>query len=65
MFYSLVPSCMGGHGGQMPANQEPKQEETIKDHPASPDLEITAEELESEDADSVAGGGGIVVTMSH
>ncbi len=49
----------------MPANQEPKQEETMKDQPASPDLEITAEELESEDADSVAGGGGIVVTMSH
>ena len=49
----------------MPVNQDPKQEETIKDQPASPDLEITAEELESEDADSVAGGGNIGVPMVH
>ena len=38
--------------------EEPKQQEPIKDQPASPDLEITAEELELEDADSVTGGGG-------
>jgi hypothetical protein len=38
--------------------EDPKQEESVKDQPASPDLEITAEELESEDADSVTGGGG-------
>ena len=41
----------------MPASQDPRQEESIKDQPAVPDLEITAEELEEEDADSVAGGG--------
>ena len=49
----------------MPANRDPKQEETIKDQPASPDLEITTEEIELADADSVTGGGGIVPTMSH
>ena len=38
--------------------EDPKQEESIKDQPASPDLEITMEEIELEDADSVAGGGG-------
>ena len=40
----------------MPANQDPRQEESIKDQPAAPDLEIAAEELEQEDADQVAGG---------
>jgi hypothetical protein len=45
--------------------EDSKQEESIKDQPASPDLEITAEELDSEDADSVAGGGGIMPVMAH
>ncbi len=40
----------------MPANEEPKQDESIKDQPALPDLEIEADELEQEDADEVAGG---------
>jgi hypothetical protein len=40
----------------MPANQDPKQEESIKGQPAVPDLEIAAEELEEEDVDQVAGG---------
>jgi hypothetical protein len=40
----------------MPANEEPKQEESIKDQPAVPDLEITTEELELEDTDNVSGG---------
>jgi hypothetical protein len=40
--------------------EDPKQEESIKDQPAPPDLEITTEELEEEDVDSVAGGGGIM-----
>ena len=39
----------------MPANEEPKQD-SIKDQPALPDLEIEAGELEQEDADQVAGG---------
>jgi hypothetical protein len=38
--------------------EEPKQRELIKDQPAPPDLEVTTEEIELEDADSVAGGGG-------
>jgi hypothetical protein len=37
-------------------NEEPKQEESIKDQPALPDLEIEADELEQEDADKVDGG---------
>ena len=40
----------------MPANEEPKQEESLKDQAALPDLEITTEELEQEDADKVSGG---------
>ena len=40
----------------MQANEEPKQEESIKDQPAVPDLEITTEELELEDSDKVSGG---------
>jgi hypothetical protein len=40
----------------MSANEEPKQEESIQDQSASPDLEIEAGELEQEDADRVAGG---------
>jgi hypothetical protein len=40
----------------MPTSEEPKQEELIKDQPASPDLEITTEELELEDTDKVSGG---------
>ena len=40
----------------MPVNQEPKQDESIKDQPAVPDLEITTEELELEDTDKVSGG---------
>jgi hypothetical protein len=49
----------------MPANEEPKQEESIKDQPALPDLEITTEELELEDADEVAGGGWVMPGMVH
>jgi hypothetical protein len=40
----------------MPAHGEPKQEESITDQPAVPDLEITKEELELEDTDKVSGG---------
>ena len=40
----------------MPANRDPKQEETIKDQPAVPDLEITAEELDQENIDQISGG---------
>ena len=40
----------------MPAHEEPKQEESIQDQPAVPDLEITTEELELEDTDKVSGG---------
>ncbi len=47
----------------MPASQDPKQEETIKDQPAVPDLEITTEELEQEDVDHIAGGGGMGAPM--
>ena len=49
----------------MPTNEEPKQEESIKDQPAVPDLEITTEELEQQDADKVAGGGGMMPMMSR
>jgi hypothetical protein len=45
--------------------EDPKQEESIKDQPASPDLEITAEELEEEDVDSVSGGGFVMPGMVH
>jgi hypothetical protein len=47
----------------MPANEEPKQEESIKDQPALPDLEIEADELEQEDTDKIAGGGFIEANM--
>jgi hypothetical protein len=40
----------------MPANEEPKQEQSIQDQSALPDLEITTEELELEDTDNVSGG---------
>ena len=40
----------------MPTSEDPKQEESIKDQPASPDLEIEPGELDQEDADKVAGG---------
>jgi hypothetical protein len=36
--------------------EDPKQEESIKDQPAVPDLEITTEELELEDSENVSGG---------
>ena len=34
----------------MPTSEEPKHEESTKDQPAVPDLEITTEELELEDS---------------
>jgi hypothetical protein len=40
----------------MPANQDSQQEESTKDQPAVPDLEITTEELELEDSENVSGG---------
>ena len=40
----------------MPANQEPKPEDSIKDQAAVPDLEVTTEELELEDRENVSGG---------
>ncbi len=40
----------------MPAHEEPKQEESVKDQPAVPDLEVTTEELELEDSENVSGG---------
>ena len=40
----------------MAAHEEPKQEESIKDEPEVPDLEITAEELDQENIDQIAGG---------
>jgi hypothetical protein len=43
----------------MPTSEEPKQEESITDQPAVPDLEITTEELEQEDTDKIAAGGGM------
>jgi hypothetical protein len=49
----------------MPAHEEPKQEESITDQPAVPDLEIEAGELDQEDADEVAGGGGMMPIMSE
>ncbi len=53
-----VPQTLTRKEPIMPTSEDPKQEESIKDQPASPDLEITTEEIELEDADSVAGGGG-------
>ncbi len=40
----------------MPAHEEPKQEESTKDQPAVPDLEVTTEELELEDSENISGG---------
>ena len=48
----------------MPTSEEPKQEESIKDQPAVPDLEITTEELELEDSENVSGGGLMEGNMS-
>jgi hypothetical protein len=39
----------------MPSDEEPKTE-SIKDQPASAELEIKSEELKPEDAETVAGG---------
>ena len=47
----------------MPTNQDPQQEESIKDQPAAPDLEITTEELELEDSENVSGGGPMHMGM--
>jgi hypothetical protein len=49
----------------MPAEKDlTKQEESIQDQPALPDLEIEAGELEQEDADRVAGGGPMHAPMA-
>ena len=40
----------------MPTSEEPKHEESTKDQPAVPDLEITTEERELEDSENVSGG---------
>ena len=48
----------------MPTNEEPKHEESIKDQPAVPDLEVTTEELELEDSENVSGGGPMHMSMS-
>ncbi len=48
----------------MPASEDPKQKESIKDQPGVPDLEIATEELEQEDADEVSGGHPIGMYMS-
>jgi len=63
----MVPREIGNspeRGLTMPANEEPKQEESIKDQPATPDLEIEPGELEQEDADKVAGGMNIKELMT-
>jgi hypothetical protein len=60
MFYEGVPKRLGIHPWRtMPANAEPKQEESITGQPAVPDLEIEADELEQEDTGEIAGGGGM------
>jgi hypothetical protein len=48
----------------MAAHEEPKQEKSIKDQPAVPDLEVTTEELELEDSENVSGGGLMEGNMS-
>jgi hypothetical protein len=48
----------------MQAHEEPKQEESIQDQPASPDLEIEADELEQEDTDNVSGGHPVTMYMA-
>jgi hypothetical protein len=48
----------------MPTNQDPQQEESIKDQPAAPDLEITTEELELEDSENVSGGHPVMMYMA-
>jgi len=42
----------------MPANDELKQEESAKDQPAATELEKKPEEIEAEDAETIAGGFG-------
>ena len=48
----------------MPTSEEPKHEESTKDKPAVPDLEVTSEELELEDSENVSGGGLMEGNMS-
>ena len=40
----------------MPANEQPKQDEPIKDQPAAAEMEKHTEEIKPEDAEKVAGG---------
>jgi hypothetical protein len=42
----------------MPTNEEPKQDPSAKDQAATPELEKKAEEIQSEDADTISGGFG-------
>ena len=42
----------------MLANEEPKQDESLKDQPAAAELEKKVEEILTEDADSISGGFG-------
>jgi hypothetical protein len=48
----------------MPANQEPKPEDSIKDQAAVPDLEVTTEELELGDSENVLAGHPIGTYMA-
>ncbi len=40
----------------MPTQEEPKQDESVKDQPASAELEKKTEEIPGEDADAISGG---------
>ena len=42
----------------MPTSEEPKQDQSVTDLPVAADLEAKAEEIQSEDADTISGGWG-------
>jgi len=40
----------------MPANEEPKQDESVRVQTAAADLEKKVDEIQADDADTIAGG---------
>ncbi len=42
----------------MPTQEEPKQDQSIKDQPAAAELETKAEEIPADDAEVISGGFG-------
>lgn len=42
----------------MPTQEEPKQDQSVKDQPAAAEFEKKTDEIQTEDADAISGGFG-------